>query len=269
MRVKMVDDHLPPTVDKSEPFWRHFNTQEWEPEWQTLVGVLEREHISVDWKRAFNRLGHCVTTEMGMMAMLSVYRDWLGYLYDVHYDKNGELSSEVFSETLQGCSWDVIKTLLGRSLTSADDREKRLCLCVLRGICLIVPSVRETFVGERMETLLKRLSDENETQETKVEVLELTLVVIADSKTCQRDFMRRNGLGILSEMYSSAQIGDVLMEEVKTFIGVLIRHVLPSGNSQALSKALTEEARETIEEHIGADALTSLIESLESLDVGQ
>ena len=60
----------------------------------------------------------------------------------------------------------------------------------------------------------KRLSDENETQETKVEVLELTLVVIADSKTCQRDFMRRNGLGILSEMYSSAQTGDVLMEEV-------------------------------------------------------
>jgi len=269
MRSQMVDNRVPRMADKSEPFWRHFNTQEWETEWQTLVGVLEREHISIDWKRAFDRLEHCIDKETGLTSRLSVYRDWLGYLYEVHYDKHGALSSTVFSETLQGCSWDVIKTLLGRSLKSADGGEKRLCLRVLRGICLIVASVCETFVGERMETLLKRLSDENETQETKVEVLELTLVVIADSKTCQRDFMRRNGLGVISEMYSSAQTGDVLMEEVKTFIGVLIRYILPSGKSQALSKALTEEARETIEEHIGADALARLIESLEGLDVGQ
>ena len=234
-----------------EPFWRHFNTAEWEPEWRALVGVLEHEHVSVDWRLAIERLRHDVH-EKSANLRLSAYKDWLGHLEVMLHHERSEQLRDVLQELLEHGKWDVMDALFVNATTQRDVGESCLCLRVLRGLCLFIPKMREKFVGEKMESLLARLLDETEDQKNKVEILELLLVVVADDQNSQRDFMRRNGVSTVCAMYTSDASSSELLEGAKTFISVFIEYILPGGKKAALSSALTAEARETVAELIGA-----------------
>lgn len=254
-----------------EPFWRHFNSEEWEPEWRTLVDVLEHDYISTDWRRAVENLRRGVE-EKSENARLLAYKEWLGHLELLRRHERSEQLCAVLREVLDQDARDIVQhfvdVVTSKEITVVEIEETRLCLRALRGMCLFVPALCDYFVDENMERLLVRLQNDSEDSKIRTEVLELLLVVVADSQTRQRDFMRRSGIQTICALYTSEESTSELADHTKAFIGVIIRYILPTGTSAALSNALTAEARESVEEAIGADSLLAAMAFAESLAVG-
>jgi len=251
---------------RAEPFWRHFNTDEWEPEWRGLVELLEHQHVSTDWHRAIERL-HRGIEDASTSVKLGAYREWLRHLTALRRHERCEQLCAVLGEVLKKSDWRVIDHFLSVIASSNESSvdEQRLCLRVLRGMCLLIPEVCDVFVGEWMESLISRLLDNTQDAKIHVEVLELLLVVIADNQTRQRDFMRRNGVTTVCTLHLSSESTSVLGKRTRAFIGILVRYILPRGASVALSNALTAEARESVEETVGADGLGAILASVENL----
>jgi len=245
-----------------EPFWRHFNTQTWEPEWRSLVDVLEREHLSVDWRIALERLRVGVGDASDGVRVTTA-QELLGYLEDMRRCEQSEALSVIFVDMLERSEWDVIGALIGIALDDATSQQQmQLYTRALRGVLLFAASLRPKIIGATMGKFLSRLLDAQTSSEVKVEILELLLVVLADNQECQRDFMRRNGVTTVCALYTNSRGTDEeLFDRARAFIGVYVEGVLPSGASAALSDALLGDAIETLEDAIGVDEKNVIVEA--------
>jgi hypothetical protein len=253
--------HIGGVVD---PFWRYLNTEEWEPEWRSLVNVLDREHLSVDFRIAIQRLWAALQGT-DAAKRLEVFDDWVGYLDDVSRHERMETLCEILTDMLERGELDVVDMLLRIAMlqddTTHEAEEHRLCLRLLRGMCLLASSIRARFIGEVMQVFLQRLLEDSPvaTSSVRGEVIELLLVVISESPEYQRDFMRRNGVTTVCTLYSRSRDEAELFERAGAFINALLLQVLPSGASSALSNALTAEAQESVEEALGEDELQVIL----------
>lgn len=246
-----------------EPFWRRFNTEAWEPEWRSLVDVLDREHVSVSVRAAVERLNAGLASE-DERERLAVMAEWVEYLDDTATHEDATRACSTLESALQVGESDVIDKLVS---IACDDKathsnESRLrALELMRGVAIHAPALRSNLVGEHMETLLGRLRDDDTPSSVKGYVLELLLAVVADDQEYQRDFMRRNGISTTCSVYAKSRNVDVeLCERASVFIGVFVGVVLPNGSSMALSDALIADAMVSIEDAIGAEERDTVVE---------
>jgi hypothetical protein len=246
-----------------EPFWRRFNTEAWEPEWRSLVDVLDREHVSVSVRAAVERLNAGLASE-DERERLAVMAEWVEYLDDTATHEDATMACATLESALQVGESDVIDKLVS---IACDDKathsnESRLrALELMRGVAIHAPALRSNLVGEHMETLLGRLRDDDTPSIVKGYVLELLLAVVADDQEYQRDFMRRNGISTTCSVYAKSRNVDVeLCERASVFIGVFVGVVLPNGSSMALSDALIADAMVSIEDAIGAEERDAVVE---------
>ena len=245
-----------------EPFWRHLNTVEWEPEWQSLVGVLDREHLTSDLRRAFDRL-EVDFEETDSSGRVVICSEWMGYLEDVwRHDKKDELC-EIFTALAERNEYFTFNRLAQMSLAVESIDEQHALLRLVRGMCLCARSLRSQFVGDLMQDLLGRLEKPLDLSPVICgEMLELLLVIISESTECQRDFMRRNGITTVCGLYANSDDKDELFERSSTFIGLLLQEVLPKGASTALNNALTAEAKEAVDEALGENEAEKICKRL-------
>ena len=246
-----------------EPFWRRFNTEAWEPEWRSLVDVLDREHVSVRVRAAVERLSAGLASEHER-ERLAVMAEWVEYLDDIATHEDPTMACLMLERALQVGECDVIDKLVS---IACDDKathsnESRLrALELMRGVVILAPALRSNLVGEHMETLPGRLRDDDTPSSVKGHALELLLAVVADDQEYQRDFMRRNGISTTCSVYAKSRNVDVeLRERASVFIGVFVGVVLPNGSSMALSDALIADAMVSIEDAIGAEERDAVVE---------
>ena len=246
-----------------EPFWRRFNTEAWEPEWRSLVDVLDREHVSVSVRASVERLNAGLASE-NERERLAVMAEWVEYLDDMATHEDAAMACLTLESALQVGECDVIDKLMSIACDdkSTHSHESRLrALELMRGVVIHAPALRSNLVGEHMETLLGRLRDDDTPSSVKGYALELLLAVVADDQEYQRDFMRRNGMSTMCSVYAKSRNVDVdLCERAGVFIGVFVGVVLPNGSSMALSDALIADAMVSIEDAIGAEERDAVVE---------
>ena len=114
--------------------------------------------------------------------------------------------------------------------------------------------------------------------DVRCEILEALLALLSGSAPCRAEFVRSlGGVRLVAEFLvpwlaegGGEEAPSELVQRCIVFLGVLVKHILPDGSSEEVTRdaasALAAEAEATLTETIGAEAAAEILEAAEELN---